>query len=452
MEYNLFIILGLLTVLLTSCASFQIPYTCYDGTTTDNIEDCKDGIRGGGGLFDFLNPQEGCSYNSPTCSKNQVCENNKCIERKGCKYDNPICSNDQECINNVCVKSFKGCAYDNPTCSEDYYCLDNECIKKDGCLYENPSCNFGYECINNSCVFKKNSDDLAIYENIAPYYGIYCDKINPYDLSIRTASADAIRNNPGAYSYGQLFDIYDWVKKNIIYQTVPLGGIPYYPQETLITKSGDCKNQAVLIASMVEAVGGSAKVVVDPDCLHAYSIVYFGSIDTELDTFNNAVKSHYGSNIDVKYFTYENGIWVIFDPAGAFYPGDTLPECSGERMLYFIKSCMDCFGTYGNSKQYTYGDLCYSACPEGTIKSNNNACEKCEDGYFSCNNECWKCSDGSYLNLKDCLCYTKCPFGTITKDYKTCEACPAGYDSCNNGCWKCEPGRYLNQDDCLCYK
>lgn len=153
MEIDFFISIALLTLLLSSCASFQIPYTCSEGITVDNPSECKEGIAGGGGIFDFFNPQEGCSYNSPSCSKDKTCKENKCIDKKGCTYNNPACLNDEECINNICVKSFKGCAYDNPVCAENYYCLDNECIKKDGCLYENPECNFGYECINNSCVF-----------------------------------------------------------------------------------------------------------------------------------------------------------------------------------------------------------------------------------------------------------------------------------------------------------
>ena len=241
------------------------------------------------------------------------------------------------------------------------------------------------------------------YENTEPYLSTYCDKINPYELSIREAAADAIRKHPGAYSNAQLFDIYDWVKTNIIYQNVPLAGIPYPPEETLLTKSGDCKNQAVLIASMVRAVGGKAKVVADPDCVHAYAIVYFGTVDKDLDSFIQAATDHYGSDISVNYFTLDDGIWVIFDGAGGEYPGDTLPQCTGDRTVYFISSCMDCSHTYTNMP-YTFEDKCYSQCPAGTVSSNQYVCAPCPSGYHACNNQCLKCNAGQYL-ATDCLCY-----------------------------------------------
>jgi hypothetical protein len=244
-----------------------------------------------------------------------------------------------------------GCQYDNPSCFSGHDCVNNVCIEKKGCQFDNPSCNEGYGCINNQCVEnkpKKESYNFTYSENTEPYLSAYCDKINPYDLSVREAAADAIREHPGRYSINQLFDIYDWVKQNIIYQTVPLAGIPYASSETLATKSGDCKNQAVLIASMVRSIGGTAKVVADPDCVHAYAIVYFGSIK-DLSSFTSAVTAHYGSGIIMNYFTLEEGIWVIFDPAGGMYPGDTLPECSGNRKVYFITSCMDCVNTWINN-------------------------------------------------------------------------------------------------------
>ena len=49
------------------------------------------------------------------------------------------------------------------------------------------------------------------YTDQEPYYSTYCDKIDPYDLSVREAEAKAIKNDPGVYSASQLFDIYDWV-------------------------------------------------------------------------------------------------------------------------------------------------------------------------------------------------------------------------------------------------
>lgn len=287
------------------------------------------------------------------------------------------------------------------------------------------------------------------FEDTAPYYGSYCDKINPYDLAVRQAAADAIRNDSGAYSISQLFDIYDWVHKNIIYQNVPLGGIPYPASDTLVTKSGDCKNQAVLIASMIVAISGKAKVVADPLCEHAYAIVYFGPPGTNLSSFKQAVAKHYGSDVVINYITDANGTWVIFDPAGGFYPGNTLPDCTGNRTVFLMTSCMDCANKYYDSP-YTSSGKCYSKCPSGTIAVNQYACSACQAGYHACNNQCLSCPSGDYIS-EDCMCYRTCPSGTITAADYTCAPCPSGYQSCGNRCLSCPPGDYLGSD-CMCYR
>lgn len=293
---------------------------------------------------------------------------------------------------------YETCSYNQPQfCSNGTLVNDtNLCGCPDGLVVHGTTCGFPRP------VKPAQAYNFTYYENTDPYLSAYCDKIDPYDLSVREAAADAIRAHPGTYSIDQLFDIYDWTKQNIIYQNVPLAGIPYPSYETLITKSGDCKNQAVLIASMVSSVGGNAKIVADPDCVHAYAVVYFGSTD-DLDVFTQAVYNHYGSDVSINYFTLDDGIWVIFDPAGGQYPGDTLPECSGDREVYVVTTCMECINTYPN-RPYTFDGKCYTACPSGTVTSNNYACSVCEAGYESCNNECLSCPSGYYL-ATNCKCY-----------------------------------------------
>jgi transglutaminase-like putative cysteine protease len=244
---------------------------------------------------------------------------------------------------------------------------------------------------------------FSYYDNKEPYYSNFCDKIDIYDTDVQRAAAQAIQNDPGSYSIAQLLDIYDWVKENIVYQTSPLAGIPYHPSETLGTGFGDCKNQAVLIASMIGVVGGTAKVVADPTCTHAYTIVYFGSIENGIDSFTQAVADHYESHVQVNYFTIGDGVWVIFDPAGGFYPGDTLPECYGERTLYYITTCMSCANQYPSSP-FTFEGKCYSQCPSGTVHTNNYACSYCDEGEYAYNNECVTCPSGYYL-ATDGMCY-----------------------------------------------
>ncbi|MCX6776300.1 MAG: zinc-ribbon domain-containing protein [Candidatus Micrarchaeota archaeon] len=328
----------------------------------------------------------------------------------------------------------------NVTCSN--YCNGNIryyngfCVVGQ-CQYYPEVCPNG--CSNGSCNSPKPLEPelsqiyiSVSHENEDPYYGSYCDKINPYDLSVREAVSEAIKKHPGRYSVDQLFDIFDWVKANIEYQNVPLGGIPYPASETLATKSGDCKNQAVLVTSMVRAIGGTAKVVADSGCSHAYAIVHVGSSEVELSNLSRAIASHYGSNSSVDYFRYNNGtvnylvynnsIWVIFDTAGGNYLGSTLKNCSGNRTLNMITSCLDCVNSYPN-KPYTFNDKCYSQCPSGAVTANQYACKPCPAGYQSYNDQCLKCQTGWILGT-DGLCHEPCGGPTTY--------CPAG-DYCSNG-------------------
>lgn len=178
----------------------------------------------------------------------------------------------------------------------------------------------------------------------------YCDKFTSMDLDVRNAASEAISKHPGKFSINQLLDIYDWVLKNVFYQNVPIElWPPYYPKETLKTKSGDCKNQAVLIASMVEAIGGNARILYIPECQHAFAEVYVGN-DSERDAMYDAIWTHYkitqeqyqalhthGSTNDKN----ERENWFIFDTAGGSIPGDTIKECLASTGIrtFEIRDC-----------------------------------------------------------------------------------------------------------------
>lgn len=174
----------------------------------------------------------------------------------------------------------------------------------------------------------------------------YCPKFTPTDLEVRVAAAEAIAEHPGAYSLNQLFDIYDWMNSKVFYQNVPLDmSEPYYPNETLRTRSGDCKNQAVLLASMVEAIGGRANVRLVPECHHAFPVVYIGNDTDSLNATFRAIRAHYKDAADAtlhyRYWT-EGGqtlYWLIFDTAGAHYPGTTLDDCLNASQTFEVYDC-----------------------------------------------------------------------------------------------------------------
>jgi len=278
-------------------------------------------------------------------------------------------------------------------------------------------------------------------ENETEYFA-YCDKINPYDLSVREAASEAIRKHPGAYSVHQLFDVYDWVKANIQYQNVAFAGIPFKPSETLATKSGDCKNQAVLIVSMIRAIGGKAEVLVDPACKHAYAIVYVGPSEEDMVNFSQTVADHYHYNAPkVNYVEYDNGTWVVIDTAGGYYPGNTLENCTGNRTVAIETSCLDCANIYPNSP-YTFNGSCYAQCPSGTFALSQYICMPCPVGYQTYNNKCVKCPSGQIIGT-DGLCHQPCGGPTTY--------CQSGSYCYNNKCVTCQAGYILGTDG-LCHQ
>ncbi len=298
-----------------------------------------------------------------------------------------------------------------PACSADWHCSDwNECSpsgRQTRSCADDSGCGTddGRPVESRPCEAQAPLPAVSIVSsdsNREPYYGFYCDKMDPYDLSVRTAAAEAIRNHSGPFSQDQLLDLYDWVKGHITYQNVPLLGIPYPPSDTLTTGSGDCKNQAVLIASMVGAIGGTAKVVLDDACTHAYALVYLGASQQVQTDFSQAVTDHYGTTVNVNYVT-GNGTWVVFDPAGGYYPGSTVFNCTGNRSVHFVTSCLECAHQVP-SMPFTYGDRCHAQCPAGTVSTGQHYCTACQTGYSSCGNQCMKCQAGYELHT-DCLCY-----------------------------------------------
>ena len=379
------------------------PTKCSDGTPIDSCSGTKP---------NYCNSQGELSENAQLCG----CPDNFIFDKSSNSCISSTCSDGT--VVGACSNSDKG-----------KICNSDRVLKSDPLTCGCPAGQKlnGSSCIAPQAIQNINLYDFTSYENGEPYYSTFCDKIDPLDLNVRQAASDAIRNDPGSYSsvgIRQLFDIYDWVKANVIYQTVPLAGIPYPPSQTLSTRSGDCKNQAVLIASMVEAIGGTAKVVVEPACHHAYTIVYYGESGRDMDSFVQAVSNHYGKGVTVSYFTHDNGYWIIFDPAGGTYPGDTLPECKTSADRYYIQSCLSCGQQYVNSP-YTYNGKCYSQCPSGTFSQNQHSCEPCPAGSYSWNNKCLTCDSG-YVLGEDGRCYPQC--GAPNR------YCITGY--CSDGeCW-----------------
>jgi transglutaminase-like putative cysteine protease len=172
----------------------------------------------------------------------------------------------------------------------------------------------------------------------------FCKGINYKDESVRSAAALAAKSHPGSYNFDQVLDIWAYVKANIDYISDPntpqLENLPYAAGTTLKNKAGDCDDQAVLLAAMVEAIGGTARVKVNFDCGHAYTEVYIGNTRDSITYVRQYIWDRYPYAYVRTWGDEDGSYWVILDPAGAYNPGDLHPDC-----VYDYDSSWDIVGT-----------------------------------------------------------------------------------------------------------
>jgi len=86
--------------------------------------------------------------------------------------------------------------------------------------------------------------------------------ITPEDQTILDAVAEATRSCAGtSLNLRQIFSVYNYVTKNVRYMNVSHPSIPRLPKLTLESGIGDCKSMAVLLASMLEAIGAKTVLI-----------------------------------------------------------------------------------------------------------------------------------------------------------------------------------------------
>jgi transglutaminase-like putative cysteine protease len=192
-------------------------------------------------------------------------------------------------------------------------------------------------------------------ENYTPVYRYnpeyYFKTINrlvePSQPDVRARAAETARLYPGAYNIYQVCALFDMVKEEIKYISDPRENDIWEPANvTLRIGAGDCEDQAILLSSMLEAVGGTTRIYLTDT--HAFAAVYLGNGTDAVEAAVKGVRAYYG-NVDVNYLTDEYGSWLMLDPTSSLYagglPGKTaqvktkgLEENETERSWTFINT------------------------------------------------------------------------------------------------------------------
>lgn len=161
-------------------------------------------------------------------------------------------------------------------------------------------------------------------------FEILNEKIDPYDIEVRKMAAVSAKKYPGKYNIYQICSLFDDTKNNIQYISDPRGRDIWSPPcDTLNVEAGDCDDYAILLASLVESIGGTTRIYLTDT--HAFAAVYIGNKENTGEIVE-AIGNYYGS-VPVYYTTDEYGSWLMLDPTSNVYPGGlpggTAPSGSG---------------------------------------------------------------------------------------------------------------------------
>ncbi|MDG6243572.1 MAG: transglutaminase family protein [Methanolobus sp.] len=164
--------------------------------------------------------------------------------------------------------------------------------------------------------YRKNPENIFIQMN---------SKIEPFDLEVRKMAAESAIKYPGQYNIYQICSLFDDTKEKIQYISDPRGKDLWSPpSDTLAVGAGDCEDYAILLASLIESIGGTSRIYLTDS--HAFAAVYIGNNNTE--AIANAIGEYYGS-VPIYYTTDEYGSWLMMDPTSSIYagglPGGTAP-------------------------------------------------------------------------------------------------------------------------------
>ncbi|MEZ5335906.1 MAG: hypothetical protein R2741_12070 [Methanolobus sp.] len=141
-------------------------------------------------------------------------------------------------------------------------------------------------------------------------------------------AAASAKKYPGQYQYlHQICALFDDTKENIQYISDPRGqDVWSAPGETISVGAGDCDDYAILLSSLVEAIGGTSRIYMTDT--HAFAAVYIGN---ETADIADSINEYYGS-VPVYYTTDGHGSWLLLDPTSSLYAEELPAELHLQEM------------------------------------------------------------------------------------------------------------------------
>jgi hypothetical protein len=175
----------------------------------------------------------------------------------------------------------------------------------------------------------------------------YNDKVERYNPIVRDKALQLASDYPGTYSIDQVCSIYENLYKNWRYVNDPVGSdYINYANESIkacqrggCSGAGDCDDYAVLMASLIESIGGTTRIVNTET--HAYAEVYVGDQVSAFNVYQRLESRYgYGDHRIIKMFFHENlesdDYWLNLDWTGG-RPGSPYSK-SNESLVVWASS------------------------------------------------------------------------------------------------------------------
>lgn len=164
--------------------------------------------------------------------------------------------------------------------------------------------------------------------------------IQPLEPTVRDLAASLVAGAPGTFSVDQICLIWDYVRGNFRYLSDPRGiDVEYSASDTIRRGlTGDCDDCATLTASLLESIGGTARVVVGTTArsAHAYAEIYMGKLEYLRAFAAPAIRDRYPSIRTI--YCHEDtvrGCWMNMDILlGDRHPGDRPYGAWAEYAVY----------------------------------------------------------------------------------------------------------------------
>ena len=162
-------------------------------------------------------------------------------------------------------------------------------------------------------------NDYDLEYNYRSYYKRVNELVDFDSENVSSAADEATEGMGNEYNIGKVCAIFDYLDENCVYTEDPGGDKWYSPDELLDSMEGDCEDYAMLIAAMVEDIGGTSRVYLTND--HAFAAVYVGNTTDDFEQASDDVQAYYGANVKTHAMVDETGYWMNVDPLGTFYLG-----------------------------------------------------------------------------------------------------------------------------------